>query len=177
MAKVLDLAWSTGTLLFQTPAKLRGIIERASIGSLKRELRGRSIDLMSTVIQYPHLTLDDDGAARIERMRYRVIHLAGEHYHYGWSAEEILRQHPDLRPEQVHAALTYFYDHYDRRVEEMRATLRGTAESVAITQPRPCARRSDRRSHLGLTKLLRCRRTDARKVNGFPIRSSSQTTH
>ena len=174
MAKVLDLAWSTGTLLFQTPAKLRGIIERASIGSLKRELRGRSIDLMS---RDPHPTLDDDGAARIERMRYRVIHLAGEHYHYGWSAEEILRQHPDLRPEQVHAALTYFYDHYDRRVEEMRATLRGTAESVAITQPRPCARRSDRRSHLGLTKLLRCRRTDARKVNGFPIRSSSQTTH
>jgi uncharacterized protein (DUF433 family) len=144
VAKVLDLAWSTGTLLFQMPAKLRGIIERTSIGSLKRKLRGRSIDLMSTVIQYPHLTLDDDGTARIERMRYRVIHLAGEHDHYGWSAEEILRQHPDLRPEQVHAALTYFDDHYDRRVEEMRVTLRGTAESVASTQPRLCARRSDR---------------------------------
>jgi hypothetical protein len=35
VAKVLDLAWSTGTLLLQTPAKLKGIIERASIGSLK----------------------------------------------------------------------------------------------------------------------------------------------
>jgi hypothetical protein len=104
MAKMLDLAWSAGTLLLKTPPKLRGIIERAPIGSLKRELRGRSIDLMSTVIQYPHLTLDDDGAARIERMCYKVIHLTGERYQYGWSAEEILRQHPDLRPEQVHAA-------------------------------------------------------------------------
>jgi hypothetical protein len=51
-----------------------------------------------------------------------VIHLAGEHDHYGWSAEEILRQHPDLRTEQVYAPLTYFYDHYNRFVELMRAS-------------------------------------------------------
>jgi uncharacterized protein (DUF433 family) len=77
---------------------------------------------MDTAIQYPHLTIDDDGTARLARTRYKVIHLAGEHDHYGWSAEEILRQHPDLRPEQVHAALTYFYDHSDRLVEAMRAS-------------------------------------------------------
>jgi hypothetical protein len=44
---------------------------------------------MSTASQYPHLTIDDDGRARIGRTRYKVIHLAGAHYHYGWSAEEI----------------------------------------------------------------------------------------
>jgi uncharacterized protein (DUF433 family) len=75
---------------------------------------------VSTLLQYPHLMLDDDGNARIDGTRYKVIHLAGEHYHYGWSAEEILRQHPDLRPEQVYAALTYFYDHRDRLVGEMQ---------------------------------------------------------
>jgi predicted HTH domain antitoxin len=57
------------------------------------------IDLMSTEVQYPHLTFDEDGTARVERTRYKVVHLAGEHYYYGWSAEEILRQHPDLRLE------------------------------------------------------------------------------
>ncbi len=77
---------------------------------------------MSTAVQYPHLTIDDDGTARIEQTRYKVIHLAGEHYHYGWSAEEILRQHPDLQPQQVHAALTYFYDHFDRLVADMQAS-------------------------------------------------------
>jgi hypothetical protein len=46
---------------------------------------------MSTAIPYPHLTIDDDGTARIERTRYKVIHLAGEHYHYGWPAEEIFQ--------------------------------------------------------------------------------------
>jgi uncharacterized protein (DUF433 family) len=77
---------------------------------------------MSTILPYPHLSFDADGTARIDGTRYKVIHLAGEHYHYGWSAEEILRQHPDLRPEQVYAALTYFHDHYEPLIEEMRDT-------------------------------------------------------
>ena len=77
---------------------------------------------MPTAIRYPHLAIDDDGTARIEGTRYKVIHLAGEHYHYGWPAEEILRQHPDLRPEQVYAALTYFYDHRDDLVAAMRSS-------------------------------------------------------
>lgn len=66
---------------------------------------------MSTAIEYPRRTIHGDGTVRIGRTRYKVIHLAGEHYHYGWSAEEILRQHADLLPQQVHAGLTYFYDH------------------------------------------------------------------
>src|SRR5580693_9400422 len=89
---------------------------------------------MSTAIQYPHLSVDAEGTARIERTRYKVIHVAGEHYHYGWSAEEILRQHPDLRPEQVYAALTYFYDHHERLVKEMRDTSIA-AEREASRQP------------------------------------------
>jgi uncharacterized protein (DUF433 family) len=86
---------------------------------------------MHAAIRYPHLAIDDDGTARIEGTRYKVIHLAGEHYHYGWTAEEILRQHPDLRPEQVYAALTYFYDHHDHLVEEMRSS----AEIVETERP------------------------------------------
>jgi uncharacterized protein (DUF433 family) len=74
---------------------------------------------MSTVHHYPHLSFDTGGTVRIDGTRYKVIHLAGEHCHYGWSAEEILRQHPDLRPEQVYAALTYFYDHHESLVKEM----------------------------------------------------------
>ncbi len=74
---------------------------------------------MSAIIKYPHLTGDEPGAVRIGRTRYKVIHLASEHYHYGWSAEELMRQHADLRPEEVYAALTYFYDHYDDCVQLM----------------------------------------------------------
>ena len=77
---------------------------------------------MTTQTQYPHLTVDAQNVARIGDTRYKVIHLASEHYHHGWSAEELLRQHPDLRPEQVYAALTYFYDHFAPLVAEMEKT-------------------------------------------------------
>ena len=74
---------------------------------------------MSTAADYPHLNLDK-GVSRIGDTRYTVLHLATEHYHYGWTAEEMLRQHPDLRPEEVYAALTYFYDHFEKLVAEMK---------------------------------------------------------
>jgi uncharacterized protein (DUF433 family) len=77
---------------------------------------------MSTATEYPHIILDASGVARIDDTRYKVSHLAAEHYCHGWTAEELLRQHPDLRPEQVYAALTYFYDHYETMIAQMEAT-------------------------------------------------------
>ena len=77
---------------------------------------------MITGTQYPHLAMDEDGTPRIGRTRYKVIHLATEHFQHGWTAEELLRQHPDLRPEEVYSALTYFYDHRDAMVTRMKAS-------------------------------------------------------
>ncbi len=51
---------------------------------------------MSTFTDDPHLTITDDGTVRGGRTRYKVQGLAAEHSHYGWSAEELLRQHLDL---------------------------------------------------------------------------------
>jgi uncharacterized protein (DUF433 family) len=77
---------------------------------------------MSTAAQYPHIAIDADGTARIDETRYKVGHLAAEHHYHGWTAEELLRQHPDLRPQQVYAALVYFYDHYDEMISQMEFT-------------------------------------------------------
>ncbi len=77
---------------------------------------------MSTAADYPHIVVDSSGAARIDATRYKVLHLAAEHYHHGWTAEELLRQHPDLRPEQAYAALAYFYDHYDALVSQLETS-------------------------------------------------------
>jgi uncharacterized protein (DUF433 family) len=88
---------------------------------------------MSIAATYPHLTIDASGVARIGTTRYKVIQLAAEHYHYGWTAEEILRQHPDLKPEEVYASLTYFYDHHDELVAQMNAQV-GSVEADANIQ-------------------------------------------
>lgn len=45
-----------------------------------------------------------------------------------------LRQHLDLRPEEVYAALTYFYDHFDAMVAELKASF-AAIESKRPPQP------------------------------------------
>jgi uncharacterized protein (DUF433 family) len=77
---------------------------------------------MSTAAHYPHIVTDASGTARIDQTRYKVEHLAAEHYYHGWTAEELLRQHADLRPEQVYSALTYFYDHYDEIIAQLMSS-------------------------------------------------------
>lgn len=99
---------------------------------------------MSSATEYPHIAIDAAGTARIGDTRYKVLHLAGEHYHYGWSAEELLRQHPDLRPEEVYAALTFFYDHYDdivRKLTENSPSAASGASSRALTRDELLQRR------------------------------------
>jgi len=77
---------------------------------------------MSTSTSYPHLSTDKNGTVRIGRTRYKVKHLAAEHYQHGWTAEELMRQHPDLRPEEVYMALAYFYDHYEEILDELQTS-------------------------------------------------------
>ena len=86
---------------------------------------------MTTATTYPHLTFDAEGTARIGGTRYKVLHLAAEHYYYGWTAEELLRQHPDLRPEEVYAALTYFYDHFYEQTEQLTRSAEQAATAAA----------------------------------------------
>jgi uncharacterized protein (DUF433 family) len=99
-------------------------------------------------VEYRHLSVDTEGLARVEGTRYTVLHLAGEHYHYGWSAEEILRQHPDLRPEQVYAALAYFYDHHEAMTAQM-AAIAEHARKESAGQPLSRAELLKRRASRG----------------------------
>ena len=86
---------------------------------------------------YPHLTVTRNGFVHIEATRYTVQHLAAEHYHHGWSAEEILHQHSDLRPEQVYSALAYFYDHFDELVTALKES---ALSAEAARSPPPFSR-------------------------------------
>ena len=58
-----------------------------------------------------HIRLDERGVAWIDQSRVKVIEVAMDHLAYGWSAEEIHRQHPHLSLAQAHAALAFYYDH------------------------------------------------------------------
>jgi uncharacterized protein (DUF433 family) len=43
----------------------------------------------------------------------KVSQIASEHEHHGMSPDEIVEAHPHLTLADVHAALSYYYDHRD----------------------------------------------------------------
>jgi len=78
----------------------------------------------------PHIWLDEQSRAWIDETNVKVIEVALDHLAYGWSAEEMQRQHPHLSLAQAYAALAYYYDHkteFDRQVEESLRRAEGLA--------------------------------------------------
>jgi uncharacterized protein (DUF433 family) len=99
-----------------------------------------------------HVYLDDQGVARIDGTRTKVIQVALDKTARGWNAEEIHAQHPDLSLGQIHSALAYYYDHQeeldadierrDREVEQLRAQAgrqftRAELEERLVVRARP----------------------------------------
>ncbi len=58
-----------------------------------------------------HIEIDERGVAWITEANTKVIEVILDKVAYGWSPEEIHFQHLTLSLAQIHAALTYYYDH------------------------------------------------------------------
>jgi len=87
-----------------------------------------------------HIHLDDQGRAWIDDTNTKVIEVVLDQIAYGWSPEEIHFQHPHLSMAQIHAALSYYYDHQAAFDAEMARQLqeydtrRATVEDSPIRQ-------------------------------------------
>ena len=78
---------------------------------------------MSTVETSSHIHRDAEGRAWIDETNIKVIEVALDHLAYGWSADEIHLQHPGLSLAQIHAALSFYFDHqdeFDKLIEQSR---------------------------------------------------------
>lgn len=76
---------------------------------------------MAVETGYKHIVLDEKGAPVIEGTTMKVIELVSEKLAYGWSPEELHFQHPSMTPGQIHAALSYYWDHaeqFDREISD-----------------------------------------------------------
>jgi uncharacterized protein (DUF433 family) len=77
------------------------------------------------------IEIDDKGVPWISGANTKVVEVVLDKLAYGWTPEEMHRQHSHLSMAQIHAALSYYYEHQDevdadierrnRFVEEMRA--------------------------------------------------------
>ena len=82
---------------------------------------------MST-LSYPHIEFGTDGAAMVSGTTTKVVEIVQDHLAHHWHAEDIQRQHPHLSLAQVHAALTYYYDHQQQVEADIDRRLRRVAE-------------------------------------------------
>jgi Protein of unknown function (DUF433) len=77
---------------------------------------------MATELKYPHVEKPDGEPARLERVpRVRIAQIAMDYLEYGWSVDEMCRQHPYLSLSEAHSAMAYYFDHQeeiDREIAE-----------------------------------------------------------
>jgi uncharacterized protein (DUF433 family) len=96
---------------------------------------------MSAVDTSSHIHRDAEGRAWIDDTIVKVIEVVLNHIAYGWSADEIHVQHPNHSLGQIHAALSYYFDHqpeFDRLIEQ---SLEQAHQLGAVAQDSPGRRR------------------------------------
>ena len=85
---------------------------------------------MSVEITYPHIEKQNGEAAHLKRLpRIRVAQIVMDHLAYGWSPDEMHRQHPYLELAEIHAAMVYYYDHQQEIDAEIRAEMEKVEEA------------------------------------------------
>jgi uncharacterized protein (DUF433 family) len=76
---------------------------------------------MALEVTYPHIEKREPDPARLLRMpRVRVAQIVMDYLAYGWSPDEMCRQHPDLQPAEAHAAMAYYFNHQDQIEREIQ---------------------------------------------------------
>ena len=95
------------------------------------DVLARSCDFESVPVEltYPHIVKEPGKPARLEQHpRTRVAMIVADYLWRGWSAEEIARQYPYLTLAEVHAAMTYYFDHRQEIEDELVAEYREVEE-------------------------------------------------
>ena len=97
---------------------------------------------MATVLSYPHILIEEGKPARLERTpRVRVAQLVVDYLNYGWSPEEMCRQHPCLSLPEAYAAMAFYFDHQAEIDAEIEAEAKQIEETMSHAAPSPLVRR------------------------------------
>ena len=79
---------------------------------------------IKTAPVYPHIIKENGQPAQLEQHpRVRVAMIVMDYLAYGWSPDEIRRQHPHLTLAEVHSAVGFYYDHQDEVDSEITTEL------------------------------------------------------
>lgn len=87
---------------------------------------------------YPHIEKPDGEPARLQRVpRIRVAQIVMDYLAYGWSPDEMCRNHPYLQPAEAYAAMAYYFDHQDEIDQEIEAEWQQAQRELAEAAQSP----------------------------------------
>lgn len=93
---------------------------------------------MTSTLIYPHIEKVAGQPARLQRIpRVRVTQIVLDYLAYGWSVEEMCRQHPYLRLSEAHAAMAYYFDYQAEIDNEIRSEWEQVQNEKALLSPSP----------------------------------------
>jgi len=92
---------------------------------------------MLTQTRYEHVALDERGTPHIVGTTMKVQELVAERHAWGWSAEELLINHPDLTLGQIFSALAYYADHPSEIDQAIEDDLQDVEKLRRKTKPSP----------------------------------------
>ena len=93
---------------------------------------------MAVELIYPHIEKPEGQVARLQRIpRVRVAQIVMDYLAYGWSAEEMCRQHPYLTLAETHAALAYYFDHQEEINQEIKTEWEHTEQTKSQASRSP----------------------------------------
>jgi uncharacterized protein (DUF433 family) len=90
-----------------------------------------------TTVLIEHIALDDQGIARITGTRMKVIHLVMDKMANNSTPEDMARAFAPLSLAQIHAALSYYYDHQAQLDAQIERTLQDTDAMRAESGTQP----------------------------------------
>ena len=91
--------------------------------------------------RYEHIVLDDQGQPTIAGTTMKVRELVAERLAWGWSAEELFINHPDLTLGKIYSALAYYADHQEEIDAAIEADLALAEYLRDDLEPSPLAAR------------------------------------
>lgn len=94
-----------------------------------------------TPVANSHIELDERGRPWIVGANTKVIEVVMEKVAWDWNPEQMHIQHPHLSLAQLHAAMSYYYDHQDEIDGEIERQRREVDALAAAAQDSPGRRR------------------------------------
>jgi Protein of unknown function (DUF433) len=89
-------------------------------------------------VSYPHIQKQDNLSARLQRLpRIRISQIVMDYLAYGWSVEEMCRQHLYLTPAEAHAAMGYYFDHQEEVDREINQEWQQVQENMTQAAKSP----------------------------------------